>query len=89
MLRYEIDSQTFQVTIYYPDSDAPSLRQPDWPDFTPWSSYEEAEEWANLYVASVEDESAPYAPVSPGQPGQPKPTEEERDRMRNVIQNLS
>lgn len=81
-LRYEINEETFEVLVFYPDSTVPSLRQPNWPDMTPWASYEEAEEWATLYVASVEDESAPYAPLSPGQAGNPKPTEEERDRVR-------
>jgi hypothetical protein len=87
-LRYEVDEETFEVFIFYPDATTPSLRQPDWPDLTPWASYEEAEEWATLYIASVEDELAPYAPSSPGQAGEPKPTEEERDRMRNAIPKL-
>lgn len=76
-MRYEIDSETFAVKIFYADSDVPSLFQPDYPDMTPWESVEEATEWAELYIASVEDEAAPYAPIGRGIPGEPKPTPEQ------------
>lgn len=77
-LRYEIEEGTNAVRVFYPDSDAPSLFQPDWPDTTPWADAAEAEAWAQLYVASIEDEDAPYAPTSPGQPAKAKPTAEQR-----------
>jgi hypothetical protein len=76
-LRYEIEEGTNAVRVFYPDSDAPSLFQPDWPDQTPWADAAEAEAWAKLYVASVEDEDAPYAPTGPGKAGEPKPTAEQ------------
>jgi hypothetical protein len=76
-LRYEIEPETFAVRVYYPDSDAPSLYQPDYPDQTPWESAEEAAAWAELYIASVEDEAAPYAPSGRGLAGEPKPTPEQ------------
>lgn len=76
-MRYEIEEGTNAVRIWYDDSDIPAIFQPDWPDTTPWANAEEAAQWAELYIASVEDESAPYAPNSPGEPGQPKPTPEE------------
>jgi hypothetical protein len=76
-LRYEIEEGTNAIRVFYPDSDVPSLFQPDWPDMTPWADAAEAEAWAQLYIASVEDENAPYAPTSPGKAGEPKPTPEQ------------
>jgi hypothetical protein len=76
-MRYEVEEGTNAVRIWYDGEDVPSIFQPDWPDVTPWSSAEEAAQWAELYIASVVDEAAPYAPNSPGEPGQPKPTPEE------------
>jgi hypothetical protein len=54
-LRYEIDETTWAVKVYYPDSDAPSLYQPDWPDGTPWSSKDEAKNWAEHYIEHLEN----------------------------------
>jgi hypothetical protein len=76
-LRYEINEETNAVSIFYPDSDVASLFQPDWPDETPWADAAEAEAWAQLYIASVEDEDAPFAPTGPGVAGGPKPTPEQ------------
>ena len=76
-MRYEIDPTTFAVSIFYPESDVAALFQPDYPDQTPWESAAEAEEWAKLYIASIEDENAPYAPIGRGIPGEPKPTPEQ------------
>jgi hypothetical protein len=76
-LRYEINEETNAVSIFYLDSDVASLFQPDWPDETPWADAAEAEAWAQLYIASVEDEDAPFAPTGPGVAGEPKPTPEQ------------
>lgn len=85
-LRVEIEEGTHAIRVWYPDADAPSLFQPDWPDGTPWASREEAQEWADLYVASLEDDDAPYAPNTPGEPGAPKPTPEEIAEMQSRMQ---
>jgi hypothetical protein len=77
-LRYEIETGTNAVRIFYPDADAPSLFQPDWPDQTPWRDTAEATTWAQLYIASVEDEDAPFAPTGPGEAAKAKPTAEQR-----------
>jgi hypothetical protein len=71
-LRYEIEEATNAVRVFYPDSDVPSLFQPDWPDGTPWKDYDEARRWADLYISSVVDESARFAPISPGILGEEK-----------------
>jgi hypothetical protein len=74
---YVIDSNTFIVNIYTDNQTQPIIFQPDWPNGTPWSSYEEAETWAQLCIESIENPSAPYAPAGPGLVGEPKiPTSE-------------
>ena len=77
-LRYEIEEGTNAVRVFYPDADAPSLFQPDWPDNEAWADAAEAEAWAQLYIASIEDEDAPYAPTTRGEAGKAKPTAEQR-----------
>jgi len=81
-LRYEIEDETNAVRIYYPDSDAPSLFQPDYPNTDHWENKEAATAWALLYISSVEDEAAPYAPSGPGIAGEAKPTPEEIAAMK-------
>jgi hypothetical protein len=80
-LRYEIEEGTNAVRVFYPDADAPSLFQPDWPDQTPWADATEAAAWAELYIASIEDEDAPYAPTTRGEAGKAKPTAEQRAQI--------
>ena len=77
-LRYEIEEGTNAVRVFYPDSDVASLFQPDWPNQEPWADAAEATAWAQLYIASIEDEDAPYAPNGPGEAGRAKPTAEQR-----------
>lgn len=77
-LKYEIETGTNAVRVFYPDADAPSLFQPDWPDTTAWADAAEAAAWAQLYIASVEDEDAPYAPTTRGEAGKAKPTPEQK-----------
>jgi hypothetical protein len=73
LLRYELDADN-AVKVFYPDSDIASLYQPTWPNGDAWADAEEATSWAELYIASVIDESAPYAPNARGEEGAPKPT---------------
>lgn len=77
-MRYEIEKTTNAVRIFVEGREAPTIFQPNYPNGQPWASAEDAENWAQLYIASVEDESAPYAPAEPGVPGRAKPTAEER-----------
>ena len=83
-LRYEIEEGTNAVRVLYPDSDVPSLFQPDWPDMTPWADADEAEAWVQLYIASVEDENAPYAPNSRGIPGEANLTAEQNSLLEKT-----
>ena len=76
-IRYEIEEVTNAVKVFYDDADIPSLYQPHWPGGDQWADAAEADVWAKLYIASVEDEAAPYAPNHPGETGASKPTPEE------------
>jgi hypothetical protein len=51
------------------------LRQPHYPNQDAFDTKSEAEEWAQLFVAAMEDKNAPYAPIGKGIPGEPQPTD--------------
>ena len=76
-VRYEIDSDN-AVKVFYPNSDVASLFQPTWPNGDAWADAAEATAWAQLYVASINDETAPYAPNARDEAGRAKPTAEQR-----------
>ena len=76
-LRYELDADN-AVKVFYPDSDVASLYQPTWPNGDAWTDAAEASAWADLYLASINDEAAPYAPNARGEAGAPKPTAEQK-----------
>lgn len=86
-MRYEILEDN-TVEVFYDDNTVPSLRQPNYPGGDAFLDKEDAENWAKLYIASVEDELAPYAPNHPGEPGSPKPTPEEIEAMRAEMEAL-
>jgi len=76
-LRYEIDSDN-AVKVFYDDATVPSLYQPHFPNGDAWTDAAEASAWADLYLASINDEAAPYAPNARGEAGAPKPTAEQK-----------
>jgi hypothetical protein len=75
--RYELDADN-AVKVFYPDSDVASLYQPNWPNGDAWADAAEAVAWAVLYLASINDEDAPYAPGARGEIGRAKPTAEQK-----------
>lgn len=79
--RYEIDSDN-AVKVFYEGSEVPSLYQPHWPSGELWENAAEATSWAELYIAAINDEAAPYAPVKRGEEGRPKPTAEQKEAIR-------
>jgi len=81
-VRYEIEEATNAVKVFYDESTVPSLYQPHFPSGETWADATEAAEWAELYVASVTDEAAPYAPNARGVAGAAKPTAEELEAFR-------
>ena len=79
---YTIEQDTHAVRIFQDGSEVASIFQPDYPNTAPWGNAEAASTWAELYIASVEDENAPYAPAGPGILGEAKPTPEEIEEMK-------
>jgi hypothetical protein len=47
-----------------PDKDTPMLYQPTWPNGTSWESFEQAENWANVYINSLNVELPSVLPGS-------------------------
>lgn len=84
-LRYTInDSKGFEVEVFKDNAEKPFLRQPKWPNQTAWASHAEAAAWAALYVASIEDKTAPYAPTAPGETGRAKPTDAQLKAIKDA-----
>jgi hypothetical protein len=81
-VRYVIEEGTNAVKVFYDGATVPSLYQPHFPNGEVWADAEEAAAWAELYVASVTDEAAPYAPNARGEEGAPKPTAEQIEAMK-------
>jgi hypothetical protein len=82
--RYELDADN-AVNIFYSDSDVASLYQPTWPNGDAWADAAEASAWAVLYLASINDEDAPYAPGARGEAGRAKPTEEQKAAIEAAL----
>jgi hypothetical protein len=80
--RYEIEEGTHAIRVYYDGADVAGLFQPYWPNGTAWASAEEAAEWAEMFIESMEVEDAPFAPGGPGEERTPKPTPEEIAAMQ-------
>lgn len=62
------------IEVFVEGQEPPMLRQPHYPNGDPFDTKAEAEEWAELFITSMTDESAPYAPLGKGLAGHPKPT---------------
>lgn len=88
LIRYEIEEITNSVKVFYEDSELPSLYQPHWPNNTPWASAEEAEDWAKLYVASLENEDAPFPPNGPREDAPPRPSKELERRISEKLKEI-
>jgi hypothetical protein len=69
------DSNT--VEVFVEGQEAPMLRQPHYPNQDAFGTKAEATEWAQLFIAAIENEDAPFAPIGKGIPGEPKPTKEQ------------
>jgi len=71
-LVYTIDQNSYNVNIYISGNNIPIINQPNWPNGESWSSYNEADQWAQLCIMSIRQPDAPYAPAGPGLSGEPK-----------------
>ena len=68
-IRYELEEGTNAIKVFYDDSIVPSLYQPYFPNGDVWADAAEATAWAELYLASINDEAAPFAPNARGEEG--------------------
>ena len=81
-MRYEID-ENFAVRIFNDNENVPFWFQPDYPNGDSFDSYDEAQTWAQLAIASY-DENEPFVPIGKGLSGEPKPTPEEVAAMKAI-----
>jgi hypothetical protein len=61
-MRYEIDQDTFAISIFEDGQDIPFQYQPHYPNGDSFDSFEEAESWAVAAVAAHSPEVNFYAP---------------------------
>lgn len=79
-IEVEESEEGFILKIYSSDAAIPTdpaLIQKKYPNGDAWGSAKEAEDWAKMFILSIEDHSAPFPPRSRGGEPIPKPTEEE------------
>ena len=67
------DSNT--VEVFVEGQEPPMLRQPHYPNQDAFDTREEAETWAQLFIASLESRENPFAPIGKGIAGEPQPTD--------------
>jgi hypothetical protein len=87
-MRYEIDNDN-AIKVFNDDSDVPFLFQPKWPNGDSWLDASEASMWAELYIASATNESAPYVPLGRGMAGRPKMSAEKRNALNSALYTLA
>jgi len=61
--RFEIDSNNairIWDTLNPNENDAPFMLQPDWPDTTPWESANQAKNWAEVFIESLENNESKF-----------------------------
>jgi hypothetical protein len=63
------------VEVFVEGQEAPMLRQPHYPNQDSFDTKAEAEEWAELFIASLESRENPFAPIGKGILGEPQPTD--------------
>jgi hypothetical protein len=59
------------------DDNSVAVRQPCWPDGTPWESEEQAIEWLTLFVESLNNPESLLPGDNPNEPTKPRPAPEE------------
>jgi len=78
-MRYEIDKNN-AVRIFNNPENVPFVFQPDWPDTTPWADADEAKDWAELLIQSMQNTESEFIPgTSPDNHPRPRPEPVEID----------
>jgi len=61
--RFEIDSNN-AIRVWDNENpnenEAPFMLQPDWPDTTPWADVAQATDWAEVFIASLNDPASEF-----------------------------
>ena len=55
-MKYSINGMNYCISVYEEGSEIPLLIQPTYPNGEPWSSYEDADKWANIFIESFNDD---------------------------------
>jgi hypothetical protein len=74
-MRYEITNENV-VLVFNDGETVPFLSQPDYPNSEQWNTAE-ATEWAEIFIASLDEADLFYAPLGRGLARKAKPTPEE------------
>jgi hypothetical protein len=85
---YAIDEETFSVSVKVNDAENPSFVQPCYPNRELFSSVEDATIWAELFIESLKDISAPLPPEGPGLQGRTRPNAEQRESIKEAYETL-
>lgn len=49
-----------EVEIWEDGAEAPMLRQPNWPDQTPWKDVAEATNWGEIYLEALQNPESEF-----------------------------
>jgi len=65
MIRYRFEIDTDNAIRVWDnetpnENDAPFMFQPDWPDVTPWADAAQATDWAEVFIASLENSDSEF-----------------------------
>lgn len=60
-MNYELNDNN-EIFVFIPDQTDPLLFQPSFPDGTEWTA-EEAEAWAEMFIAHFQDPEQPEPPL--------------------------
>lgn len=84
-MNYLIDSNSFEISVFDGVNQEPLLVQPTFPNGEIFSSYNEAETWAQAFIASHDESVLYFAPNGKNESPTPKPTAEEIEQRRQSM----
>lgn len=81
-LQYTVDENN--VVKIFDQQKEGSFSQPHWPNGDEWANKKEAEDWAKLFIESMENENALHAPSERNKLGKKKITESQIELLENI-----
>jgi hypothetical protein len=76
-MRYEIDTDTYEVLLFVDNMEEPFIRQPHYPNGDTFDSYSEAKTWAEAAIEAYSPLSIREMPNGKNKAGELKPTVQE------------